>query len=121
MSARLVEGALILEQEIAEPHVGVEADTAARVALDDRLPDLDCLVGLIGLEAQVAGIEEFARGAVFDNRAAHRWLFAILLRVEQREGEKQEEIEGEQEADHVANLALGMGLRQVRKPGSPRT
>ena len=67
---RLVVLALLLEKVIGQAQVGFEADRAARVALDDRLPDLERLFVLADLEAGVAGLQELAGGAILDDRSA---------------------------------------------------
>ena len=71
--------------------MGIEADAAARVAFDHRLPDLERLVVLADLEADVAGLEQFARGAVLDDRSALGGGFFLVLRSLSKEGSWQEE------------------------------
>ena len=112
VAARLVERALALEHVIPEAHVRIEADAAARVALDDRLPDLERLVGLVCVVAEVAGIEEFTRRAILDDRAAHGRFLGGVLGVERRGDEQEQERDGEN-TGHARTLAPAEGKIQA--------
>ena len=77
-----VVGAITFEKEIAEPHIGFVADLAARIALDDRLPNLDRFAGLFGFEPSIAGFHQLASRPVFDDRSLRPGRsFALRLRL----------------------------------------
>ena len=72
VNASAVVDPLAFQEVVAELQVGVKAQAAARIALDDRLPDLDGLGGLVGIEASIARFDQLLRGPIFHDRTSHR-------------------------------------------------
>ena len=70
VGAGLVELAQFLQEMIGETQVCLEADRAARVALDDRFPDLKGLFIFSHLESGIPRLQELAGGPVFNDGSA---------------------------------------------------
>jgi hypothetical protein len=55
---------------VGEPEMRLEADRAARVALDHGFPDLQCLLVLADLKPRVARLHQLACRAILDEGTA---------------------------------------------------
>ena len=77
MGAGAVVSPLLVEEITAEAHVSIEAVLAARIAFDDRLPDLDRLGGFFPFQTVIAGLEQIACRLVLDKGTA--WGLVVFL------------------------------------------
>ena len=76
----LIESALVFEKKISETQMSVKTHPASGVTLDDRSPDFDRLLSLLGFEAGISGLEQFSSGSIFDDGTSDRSL--LRLRVD---------------------------------------
>jgi hypothetical protein len=97
VNARLVEVFDLLEQVVGKTEVGVKADLAARIALNDRLPNFKGLFVFPNLKTSIARLKKLSGRAIFDDRAA---LDCLGRLSKEREGEE----EREESIDEVAHV-----------------
>jgi hypothetical protein len=97
VNARLVEVFDLLEQVVGKTEVGVKADLAARIALNDRLPYFKGLFIFPNLKTSIARLKKLSGRAIFDDRAA---LDGLGRLSKEREGEE----EREESIDEVAHV-----------------
>ena len=65
-------GTLAIEEMVAQNQMSGESDTASRVALDHRLPNLDGLSRLIGFITGLPRFQQFGGRPILDQRAWRR-------------------------------------------------
>ena len=73
---------------VSEPEMRLEADRAARVALDYGFPDLQRLLVLADLKPRIAGLHQLPRRPVLDDRAALGFFFLSLGNGEEKKEEE---------------------------------
>ena len=74
MHARLVVGVLARQIKLAQLQSRLEAHATARVALDDRFPNLHRLRLLARIKTQLARLQQLPRRAILNDGSAHRLL-----------------------------------------------
>ena len=68
--ASSVVGAVTIKEVISQHHMGSETHSAARISFDHRPPDFQRLGDFFGVVTGLAGLNQLASSAIFDDRAA---------------------------------------------------
>ena len=71
--------AIAIQVVVPKTQMGVEPQTAFRIAFDDRLPDLDRLGGFVGLQSGVTGLDQLLGRPILNDRPAGRRSARIRL------------------------------------------